>query len=233
MKISRMAFLLAAMFALLLSAQGVQATSMIPVNLAQIVKYTETGFVGTCESVETVHIEQGWADKVTFKVTETIVGKAPADGTITWYQKRMGEASPIPGMPKYVKGAEHMIFLTAKASGSPFQAPFGLGQGAFKVTRNDAGAASATNEFDNKYLYNNLDSAKLRSESAAVATKNAAAAKQKGAPEPKSDGLNSIANQARALSASKDPVKDYTAAADTKGMTGGVLSAPAVLTSEK
>lgn len=152
--------ILTALLALFSSAAF--ALSTIPVNLGLIVQFTENGFVGTPVSTEVVDTPQGWADKITFKVTEPIVGSAKKDDTVSWLQIRSSQNVPMAGMPKYTNGQEYAIFLAAKAEGSALQAPYALGQGTFKIERNSAtGAAVAVNSQGNASLFNNIDTQQL------------------------------------------------------------------------
>jgi len=152
------ATLLAAGWCLLASV--VPATSMIPASLAKIVEHTESGFVGTVESVTVVQNAMGWAEEVTVRVSENVIGSSVAGGTVTWQQYRMGEQHRLAGMPEFKPGEQYLIFLSGKAPGSPNQAPVALGQGAFRIHRNtETGALYARNAFQNEYLYLNTDTA--------------------------------------------------------------------------
>lgn len=181
-------------------------TTVLPTNLAKIVKYTEKGFVCTIESVEVTLTEKGWAERVSAKVSEGVVGKVKKGDSIEWYQARFGEKAPIAGMPQYEAGGEYLIFLSARAGSSIFQSPFALGQGCFTITRDaETGAVFARNEMQNENLMLNLDRGKV----GARIEKIRAAAGKSGAA---SSELESITDSARALATEKDPESAFAAA---------------------
>ena len=64
------------------------ATSMVPVNLAQIVENTDKAFVAKIESVEVVQTPKGWAEKVTVKVSDPVLGAVQASESVSWQQFR-------------------------------------------------------------------------------------------------------------------------------------------------
>ncbi len=143
----------------LLATSGVvSAVTMVPVNLAKIVEYTEKAFVGEVRSVETIQTAQGWADKVTMVVTENVLGDAEPGQLVIWNQFRGSKEAPMQDMPTYTPGEERLVFLAAKAAGSELQAPYGLGQGIFKVQRQPvSGRTTVLNSFGNSNLFQNLD----------------------------------------------------------------------------
>ena len=140
------------------------AVTMIPVNLAKIVEYTEKAFVGEVRSVEAIETPQGWADKVTMVVTENIIGDAEPGQIVTWNQFRGSKDSRMQDMPTYTPGEERLIFLAARASGSQLQAPYGLGQGTFSIKRDAVtGRAKVLNGYGNAHLFQNLDTKEVAS----------------------------------------------------------------------
>ena len=138
------------------------ATSLAPVNFAQIVEKTEKAFLCTIGTVELQQTSNGWADKVTVKVTESWIGSANAGDTVSWLQYRLSEDVPLPGMPVYKPGEEHLIFLSAKGLGTDFQAPYALGQGSFTVHRDkENGQAYVRNAFANQGLFSGVNTGEL------------------------------------------------------------------------
>ncbi len=132
--------------------------SMVPVNLAQIVQYTEQAFVGTVLSSTTIQTPEGWGDQVVMRVTEPVLGAARAGEQVQWVQARSSEQAALPGMPQLQVGASHLIFLSAKVNGSPFQAPYALGQGTFAISQDEkTGESKARNDFMNQNLFVGLD----------------------------------------------------------------------------
>lgn len=143
---------------LLFAAAAASATSMVPVNLAQIVELTHVGFVGKIESVEVIITAEGGGEKVTATVSEPVLGKVGTGDKISWVQFRQSESVRLPGMPKYAVGEEHLVFLLNKAPGSQYQSAAGLGQGSFRIHRDKStGQAYARNGFMNQSLFSNLD----------------------------------------------------------------------------
>lgn len=162
MKITKMIMAGVAASAILAVANVASALSMIPANLGLIVEHTESGFVGKAVSMTPTHTAQGWADEVVFEVTDPIIGNTKKGDTVTWFQARSAEKIPMPGIPAYAAGQEYVIFLTAKAPGSVLQAPMALGQGTFKVFRENANApAFARNEWNNGPLFSDMDTEAL------------------------------------------------------------------------
>jgi hypothetical protein len=134
------------------------ATTMVPVNLAEIVENTEKAFVCVVQATEIVETPNGWAEKVTVQVTDPVLGKVRAGESVSWLQFRNGKDVRLSGMPSYQPGEEHMIFLSGKGRGTDFQAPFALGQGSFRVhTETATGEKFARNEFANAHLFEGLD----------------------------------------------------------------------------
>lgn len=153
---------------ILLSTGLATALTMAPINLGQIVEHTEKGFEGEAVSVEVVKVGNEWADKVTFKIIDPIIGAIQAGENVTWFQLRGGEQFPLAGMPQYEPGKSYVVFLAGKAPGSQLQAPIGLGQGSFQVHVNiQTGEKLARNEFENTSLFENVDMQSLTADIAA------------------------------------------------------------------
>lgn len=224
--------------AMLFGGGVAQATSMIPVNLATIVEYTEAAFVGKAVSVEIVQTADGWADKVTMTVTEPILGKVEAGQEIVWHQARTTEQVPIPGMPGYAAGREYLIFLSRKGEGTQFQAPFALGQGAFDVIREGGAKPAVRNQFMNATLFTGLDMEKVataavqadpatrslsgQARSQAVTRKRAAY----GAARPGASSLSAIKEIAKTLAADPKPSQTFASqGADRPAVAPFVLQA--------
>lgn len=198
------------------------AVTMVPVNLAQIVEHTEKAFVGTVTGSEVVQLSKGWADKITVKVSDPVLGSVKAGDTVTWLQYRIGKEIPVAGMPKYKVGDEHLIFLAGKGRNTEFQAAYGLGQGSFRVHREKAtGKALVRNDFMNAHLFENLDTALIADTivgqdaklNALTADKRAAAAKRVEANVTQvrtgASDLDSMKNVVKALGSKPTPSQAF------------------------
>ncbi len=140
------------------------ATSMVRVNLAQIVENSEKSFLATVQSVEVVNTADGWAEKVSVVVDEPIYGTSAGE-TVVWFQARSGEAFRFPGMPDFHVDEQYAVFLSRKGLGTNFQAPFALGQAAFRAHRvKKTGEVILVNEFRNENLFAGLDTKALAEE---------------------------------------------------------------------
>lgn len=216
---------------------GANATSMVPVNLAQIVENTDKAFVGQIVSVGIVQTPKGWADKVTVKVSEPVLGKVKGGDLVEWLQYRPGRDIPLPGMPEYKAGDEHLIFLAGKGVGTEFQAAYGLGQGSFRVHRNtQTGEVIVRNDFMNSSLFSGLDSAAVADAvigqssfgpTLSSAQRQAASGRMAaGFANSRSGGtrLESITLAAKAMAASARPSQKY--AKSVGGQPAVMLTAP-------
>ncbi len=137
-----------------LSAASADATTMIAANLAQLSENAESAFVIKIESVETTTTSIGQSvDVVSGTVIEPVFGDVKTSQAISWNQFRLGKNVMLPAMPVYEPGKEYLIFLTGKGPGTGLQAPVGLGQGMFAITRNpETGKAMARNTYMNRSL---------------------------------------------------------------------------------
>lgn len=199
-----------------LVAAGASALTMVPVNLGLMVEYTDKAFVGKAVSMQPVETSQGWADEVTFQVTEPVIGKVTAGETVTWLQRRSGEQVPMPGMPRYEGGQEYMIFLAGKAPDSQLQAPYALGQGTFRVHRDrSTGAVYARNEFENASLFQGVDT-----EALATAIEDAKPATAKLAPAEKAKRARSTHSKLHSLRAGAVDLQTLKDAAKTLKSSG-------------
>jgi len=152
--VSRFGLLL---FLLLLWAGAASATTVLPMNLAQLSEVAEKAFVARVDSVETTTAASRSYDLVTVTVTEPVFGDAATSDVVQWKQFRFSKNVALSGMPTYEPGREYLVFLSGKGRGTDFQMPVGLGQGAFFVKRNNRGEAVAVNGMANMSLSRNLD----------------------------------------------------------------------------
>jgi hypothetical protein len=129
------------------------ATTVMPTNLAELADNAEKAFVGTITGQEVVRVgTDGWGERITAEVTDGIRGTSVGE-KVSWTQYRMGEHARLVGMPEYVVGRSYVIFLSAKAAGSPYTAPVSLGQGVFQISTGSDGAVRARNQFNNAHVY--------------------------------------------------------------------------------
>lgn len=145
--------------AILISASFAKATTMIPANLAQLSEAAESAFVIKIESIETTSTSAGeFSDIISGTVVEPVFGDVKTSQALSWRQFRLSRGAAVPSMPSYEVGKEYLIFLTGKGPGTGYQAPVGLGQGAFLITRNpQTGAAMARNSYMNSALLRGLN----------------------------------------------------------------------------
>ena len=124
--------------ALLLASAGilpVQAASVLPLYLDEIVDHSTVAFEGTCTGNRT---ERDPATNLvvtytTFEVREVLKGTVGATHEI----KQIGGTLPdenlqyrIEGVPTFTVGEDYVVFLAGK-SAAGFSSPIGLGQGRF------------------------------------------------------------------------------------------------------
>lgn len=135
------------------------ATTMVATNLAQLSEAAESAFVVRIQSTETTTTADGTShDVITGTVIEPVFGNVKTSQTISWNQFRLGKNVPVPSMPAYEAGKEYLVFLAGKGPGTGLQAPIGLGQGVFLITRNPrTGAASARNAYMNATVARGLN----------------------------------------------------------------------------
>ncbi|MEQ8821467.1 MAG: hypothetical protein RLY93_14610 [Sumerlaeia bacterium] len=155
--------ILAAMAAALMVPAGIApATTVKPMNIVETVQNTGQAFAGTVASVEVVQAHGRWAEEITVAVTDPIFGLDDSATTVTWRQVRLAEDLRLPSMPEFHPGQDIAVFLYNAADGSPFRAPVGLDQGAYRLVRDPkSGQLIARNGHANRTLTNGLDVEKL------------------------------------------------------------------------
>ncbi len=129
------------------------AMTMVSTNLAQLSEIAESAFVIRIDSVVTTTSQGRPCDQVTGTIVEPIFGDVQTSESISWNQFKLGPGVKLAGMPDYELGKEYLIFLSGKGTGPGFQAPVGMGQGAFSVMRNPkTGTVAVRNAFLNRTL---------------------------------------------------------------------------------
>ncbi len=135
--------LLAAWLALS-SALPALATSVLPLDLGQIIDQAAVAFQGTVVDVRTGRDPQTGmlVTLTTFRVDDVLKGDVPASYTI----KQVGGEDSATGMkfkafgvPTYAVGQSYVLFMNGVSSAG-FTSPVGLHQGRFQVLDGDAGA---------------------------------------------------------------------------------------------
>lgn len=153
---------------MLTNPDAAMATTVVSQNLAQLSETAGSAFVVRIDDVQATTTEKGSCDIVSGVVTEPVFGDVQTSQSISWKQFRLGRGVGLPGMPKYEPRTEYLVFLSGKATSTGFQAPMGLGQGAFVVRRDPkTGAALVRNAFGNSTLATGLDVDAVASDMAA------------------------------------------------------------------
>lgn len=119
------------------------ATSVLPLNLAQVIDQSATAFQGTCIDVRTGRDPQTGmlVTMTTFRVDDVLKGEVGATYTV----KQVGGEEPsarmhfkVHGMPKYTVGESYMLFMNGVSSAG-FSSPVGLSQGRFLIQDGEVG----------------------------------------------------------------------------------------------
>ena len=117
------------------------ATSVLPLQLDQLVADAQLVFQGTCTANQSQYDSQTGliVTYTTFMVQDVLKGRAGHSHTIKQAGGRIGSANyRIMGVPSFVLGQEYVVFLYG-VSQAGFSSPVGLGQGQFVVTLGVAG----------------------------------------------------------------------------------------------
>ena len=135
---------LAALFLLALaSVFPAFATSVLPMDLDQMVAASAVAFDGTCTGNRTGRdpVSNLIVTYTTFAVHDVLKGDVGA----TYEIKQIGGALPnglqhhVEGVPRFAVGQEYVVLLPQASSGG-FSSPVGLSQGQFTVTQTEKGA---------------------------------------------------------------------------------------------
>jgi hypothetical protein len=162
-------------FIALAAALPARATSVLPLNLDEIVSTSAVAFSGTCVGNRTERdvLSDLIVTYTTFAVSDVLKGNAGTTYTI----KQVGGTLPdegtgfrIQGVPSFTVGQEYVVFL-AGVSNVGFSSPIGLSQGKFSVLR-DAKGATVANGRDFHEMTQNIPNAELPPE-LATGTKRA------------------------------------------------------------
>jgi hypothetical protein len=119
------------------------ATSVLPLNLDEMIAGAAVAFEGTCvgnrtERDPTTNLVVTYT---TFSVRESLKGDTGATHVIKQVGGQMSDGTAsfeIQGVPKFVPGEDYVVFL-AGVSAQGFSSPFGLAQGRFDVKRGATG----------------------------------------------------------------------------------------------
>jgi len=150
--------------ATLLFQSSLVATTVLPLNIEELISRADRAFRGICLSVEEI-TEQGnrQATLYGFSVLESMKGNLGKQVTIKvsgWSQGGRGERRSIPGMPTFEPGEEVLLFLT-RPNDNGFSAPVGLYLGVFRLQPDPTGGQQAVNGIDNMGLLTGLDAGQL------------------------------------------------------------------------
>ena len=128
----------------LASAVPAFATSVLPLDLVQVIDQAAVAFQGTVVSTKTGRDPQSGmlVTLTTFRVDDVLKGDVPASYTI----KQIGGEDvgsglkfKVQGVPTYAVGQSFVLFMHGVSSAG-FTSPVGLSQGRFQVMDGDAGA---------------------------------------------------------------------------------------------
>jgi hypothetical protein len=134
--------LLAACLALA-CAMPALATSVLPLDLGQVIDQSATAFQGTCVDNRTGRDPQTGmlVTMTTFRVDDVLKGDVPATYTI----KQIGGTSAaenlnfkVHGVPRFAVGESYVLFM-AGVSTAGFSSPIGLSQGRFTIQDGESG----------------------------------------------------------------------------------------------
>ena len=119
------------------------ATSVIPLNLAQLVDGSAVAFQGVCIDNRTGRDPQTGVlvTMTTFRVDDVLKGNVPATYTIKQIGGDDTEANikfRVYGVPAFKAGQGYVVFL-AGVSSAGFSSPVGLSQGSFEIVQGAQG----------------------------------------------------------------------------------------------
>jgi hypothetical protein len=125
------------------SAMPALATSVLPLDLAQVIDQSAVAFQGTCIDNKSGRDPQTGliVTMTTFRVDDVLKGDVGATYTI----KQLGGENTSEGLnftvhsiPKFAVGESYVVFM-AGVSSAGFSSPIGLSQGRFTIQGGDAG----------------------------------------------------------------------------------------------
>ncbi len=160
----------AALSAWLLLALPAAATTVLQMNLEQMVQRADSIFRGAVLDVTEGTVHAGGADLPTvtyrLRVDETFRGEFPtvkgarlAEVTMLGSVKRapgspMRNLAAVPGLPRLERGHDYLLIVT-RPSQAGLSAPVGLAQGAFRIAT-DLKEETATNGAGNVGLFRGM-----------------------------------------------------------------------------
>lgn len=135
-------FLTAALVAAVMHFTPAQATTVLALDLDELVATSTTVFEGTCLRNRTEREASTGlvVTYTTFAVHDALKGELGATHVIKQVGGELDDGSPvfrIQGVPKFVPGQDYVVFLTGVSS-LGFSSPIGLSQGRFTITREGA-----------------------------------------------------------------------------------------------
>ncbi len=162
----------AAISALLLLAPPLTATTVLQMNLGELVQRADTIFRGTVLDVSEGIVHAGGADlpTVTYRLRvdesfrgefTTVKGVELAEITMLGTFKRapapgsaLRNLTAVPGLPRLERGHDYLLLVT-RPSQVGLSVPVGLGQGAFRIAT-DLKQETATNDANNVGLFRGM-----------------------------------------------------------------------------
>jgi hypothetical protein len=151
----------------LIHTASVEGTSIVKMNLSEMVNRSGRIIVGTCIAIEekTVQSQNGGEisyTNYTFSVAKSIKGDAGATMEVRQFLYPSANSSgrvhtKIVGMPTYELNHEYLLILTAESK-LGLSAPVGLPQGYFKVSNAKTGGKEVVNGMNNAGLFHKFPS---------------------------------------------------------------------------
>jgi hypothetical protein len=141
------------------------ATTVLPLDLGQVIDQATTAFQGTVTENRSGRDPQTGmlVTFTTFRVDDVLKGEVPASYTI----KQIGGEDAasntkfrIHGVPTFTVGQSYVVFM-AGVSQAGFSSPIGLAQGRFTIEAGDTGALEVGNGNDFRELTANMPDVQL------------------------------------------------------------------------
>ena len=154
------------------SAAPALATSVLPLDLGQVIDQAAVAFQGTVTDVRTgLDPQTGMlVTMTTFRVDDVLKGDVPSSYTVKQIggeDAATGRRFKALGVPTFSRGQTYVLFM-AGVSSAGFSSPIGLSQGRFQVTDGEAGP-EVENGRDFREMTANLPSLQLPAQASAKA----------------------------------------------------------------
>ena len=155
----------AALAVLAVTALPLLATRVRMLNLVEMVQLSDRIFWGVCLGAQQKDDPESGLTTMeyTFQVERGFKGVQAGERVVfRQFQAAPGRALGIPGMPRYNKGNEWLIFLHGD-SRIGLTSPVGMAQGLFRLQRMPDGEVGVLNSLGNANLAHNLQTQQIQS----------------------------------------------------------------------